>query len=108
LGGRGRQISEFKPSLVYRVSSRTACLKKKKKKKNNKNEIIDYGDNWKDEPFTYSSQHFNYVAKEFVDCIWAPASNRDMDMLFGRWLQRRAYKELKVPKVQYCLGKSHT
>jgi hypothetical protein len=24
LGGRGRQISEFKTSLVYRVSSRTA------------------------------------------------------------------------------------
>jgi hypothetical protein len=24
LGGRGRQISEFKVSLVYRVSSRTA------------------------------------------------------------------------------------
>jgi hypothetical protein len=24
LGGRGRQISEFKASLVYRVSSRTA------------------------------------------------------------------------------------
>jgi hypothetical protein len=24
MGGRGRQISEFKASLVYRVSSRTA------------------------------------------------------------------------------------
>jgi hypothetical protein len=41
LGGRGRQISEFKANLVYRVSSRTpratqrnpAVLKKKKKKK---------------------------------------------------------------------------
>jgi hypothetical protein len=40
LGGRGRQISEFKVSLVYKVSSRTAraiqrnpVLKKKKKKK---------------------------------------------------------------------------
>jgi hypothetical protein len=40
LGGRGRQISEFKASLVYRMSSRTAratqrnpVLKKKKKKK---------------------------------------------------------------------------
>jgi hypothetical protein len=40
LGGRGRQISEFKASLVYRVSSRTAravqrnsVLKEKKKKK---------------------------------------------------------------------------
>jgi hypothetical protein len=40
LGGRGRWISEFKASLVYRVSSRTArtiernpVSKKKKKKK---------------------------------------------------------------------------
>jgi hypothetical protein len=43
LGGRGRQISEFKASLVYKVSSRTAratqrnpvskTRKKKKKKK---------------------------------------------------------------------------
>ena len=38
-GGRGRRISEFKASLVYRVNSRTArsiqrpCLGKKKKKK---------------------------------------------------------------------------
>ena len=39
-GGRGRQISEFEASLVYRVSSRTAggytekpCLKKTKSKK---------------------------------------------------------------------------
>jgi hypothetical protein len=36
LGGRGRRISEFKASLVYKVSSRTAreTLSKKKKKKN--------------------------------------------------------------------------
>jgi hypothetical protein len=40
LGGRGRRISEFEASLVYRVSSRTAraiqrnpVSKKKKKKK---------------------------------------------------------------------------
>jgi hypothetical protein len=39
LGGRGRRISKFKASLVYRVSSRTArattekrCLERKKKK----------------------------------------------------------------------------
>jgi hypothetical protein len=45
LGGRGRWISEFKVSLVYKVSSRTARAiqrtpsrktKKKKKKKKNK------------------------------------------------------------------------
>jgi hypothetical protein len=40
LGGRGRQISEFDASLIYKVSSRTAraiqrnpVSKKKKKKK---------------------------------------------------------------------------
>jgi hypothetical protein len=43
LGGRGRWISEFKSSLVYRVSSRTAratqrnpVLEKKTKTKTNK------------------------------------------------------------------------
>jgi hypothetical protein len=40
-GGRGRQISEFKASLVYKVSSRTAKamqrnpVSKKTKEKNN-------------------------------------------------------------------------
>jgi hypothetical protein len=43
LGGRGRQISEFEASLVYKVSSRTArdiqknpVLKKKKNPSGNK------------------------------------------------------------------------
>jgi hypothetical protein len=43
MGGRGRWISEFKSSLVYRVSSRTAedytekpCLEKPRKKKKRK------------------------------------------------------------------------
>jgi hypothetical protein len=46
LGGRGRQISEFEASLVYKVSSRTAraiqrnSRKKKKKKKKKKFESI--------------------------------------------------------------------
>jgi hypothetical protein len=40
LGGRGRQISEFEASLVYKVRFRTAratekpCLKKTKQKQN--------------------------------------------------------------------------
>jgi hypothetical protein len=44
LGSRGRQISEFKASLVYKVSSRTARAtekpyleKQKQKQKQNKN-----------------------------------------------------------------------
>jgi hypothetical protein len=49
LGGRGRQISEFEASLVYRVSSRTARAtqrnpvsknQKKKKKKPKKEEDL--------------------------------------------------------------------
>jgi hypothetical protein len=45
LGGRGRRISEFEASLVYKVSSRTAratqrnpVLKRKKKKKKERKE----------------------------------------------------------------------
>jgi hypothetical protein len=40
LGGRGRQISEFKASLVYRVSSRTARARQRNpvsNKQTNKN-----------------------------------------------------------------------
>jgi hypothetical protein len=47
LGGRGRQISEFEASLVYRVSSRAAraiqrnlVLKKQKTNNNNNKEWI--------------------------------------------------------------------
>jgi hypothetical protein len=46
LGGRGRQISEFEASLVYRVSSRTARaikrnpVSKKQKRKNTDKEPI--------------------------------------------------------------------
>jgi hypothetical protein len=48
LGGRGRQISEFEASLVYKVSSRTAraiqrnpVSKKPKKKKKKKDKSVD-------------------------------------------------------------------
>jgi hypothetical protein len=46
LGGRGRRISEFEASLVYRVSSRAARaiqrnpVSKKPKKKKKKKEIL--------------------------------------------------------------------
>jgi hypothetical protein len=48
LGGRGRRISEFEASLVYKVSARTARAtqrnpvseKKKKKKKKVKKEVV--------------------------------------------------------------------
>jgi hypothetical protein len=38
LGGRGRQISEFKVSLVYRVSSRTARATQRNPVSKNKNQ----------------------------------------------------------------------
>jgi hypothetical protein len=38
LGGRGRQISEFEASLVYRVSSRTARAIQRKRNPASKNE----------------------------------------------------------------------
>jgi hypothetical protein len=52
LGGRGRRISEFKASLVYRVSSRATMTiqrdsvsknkkKKKKKKKQNQQSCVE-------------------------------------------------------------------
>jgi hypothetical protein len=51
LGGRGRWISEFKASLVYRVSSRTAraiqrnpILEKKERKR--KKEVLKSKDNF--------------------------------------------------------------
>jgi hypothetical protein len=40
LGGRGRQISEFKASLVYRVSFRTARATQRNPVKNPTNNII--------------------------------------------------------------------
>jgi hypothetical protein len=51
LGGRGRWISEFEASLVYKVSSRTAraiqrnpVLEKKKKKKDEEgNDVAEQG-----------------------------------------------------------------
>jgi hypothetical protein len=46
LGGRGRQISEFEASLVYRVSSRTAraIQRNPNKKQKNKKQIGGGGD----------------------------------------------------------------
>jgi hypothetical protein len=49
LGGRGRQISEFEASLVYRVSSRTARaiqrnpVSKNQKIKNKNKKTIAFG-----------------------------------------------------------------
>jgi hypothetical protein len=62
LGGRGRQISEFEASLVYKVSSRTARATQKnpasknKTKKQNKTEtqcIGDMGPNQKSKDPSY-------------------------------------------------------
>jgi hypothetical protein len=43
LGGRGRRISEFKASLVYRMSSRTArAIQRNPVSKNQKRKINKY------------------------------------------------------------------
>jgi hypothetical protein len=45
LGGRGRRISEFKASLVYKVSSRTARAIQRNpvsKKKEKKEEFLEF------------------------------------------------------------------
>jgi hypothetical protein len=53
LGGRGRQISEFEASLVYKVSSRTARaiqrnpVSEKKKKKSEFNVVSGIGNSIK-------------------------------------------------------------
>jgi hypothetical protein len=52
-GGRGRQISEFEDSLVYRVSSKTARatqrnpVSKKKKKKKKRALVMVSSQRWK-------------------------------------------------------------
>jgi hypothetical protein len=44
LGGRGRRISEFKASLVYKVSSRTArAAQRNPVSKNQKKKKSEYG-----------------------------------------------------------------
>jgi hypothetical protein len=64
LGGRGRRISEFEATLVYRMSSRTdratqrnPVLEKKNKTENNKNKRICI----KNE-FTKKSNYYSYTS----------------------------------------------
>jgi hypothetical protein len=66
LGGRGRWISEFEASLVYRVSSRTARAKqrnpvsKKKKKKKKKEKEKEFFVIAKD------ARHYRFLNAYFV------------------------------------------
>jgi hypothetical protein len=61
LGGRGRQISEFEVSLVYRVSSRTAratqknLVSKKKKKTHKKTKTKKQYEGWRDDSLVKST-----------------------------------------------------
>jgi hypothetical protein len=65
LGGRGRWISEFKASLVYKVSSRTAraiqrnpvSKKKKKKRKKEKQQLAGLGSKiWLEKLLSYTQK----------------------------------------------------
>jgi hypothetical protein len=69
LGGRGRRISEFEPSLFYRVSSRTAratqrnpVLKKQKQKQNKTKKKMDLTFVTFSFPDTGSSYRYNNLA----------------------------------------------
>jgi hypothetical protein len=66
LGGRGRWISEFEASLVYKVSSRTAratqripVLKKKKKEGKGRKKYFNYKNQNKHS--VISDYFFNYL-----------------------------------------------
>jgi hypothetical protein len=48
LGGRGKQISEFKASLVYKVSSRIARAIQRNSVLKKRNEFIKYIGKWMD------------------------------------------------------------
>jgi hypothetical protein len=50
LGGRGRRISEFEASLVYRVSSRTARATQRNPVSKNKNKQTNKNNNNKNYP----------------------------------------------------------
>jgi hypothetical protein len=79
-GGRGRRISEFKASLVYKVSSRTAratqrnpVLENKKKKKKNP---INVGRVWHDFGRTNSLKLCMYLHVCYPVCVWRPEDPR--------------------------------
>jgi hypothetical protein len=82
LGGRGRRISEFKASLVYRVSSRTARAtqrslsnkrkKKKQKKKKNKRRRMPDTNHGAAQPNNCFIMAFSHVYIKYVDLIHSP------------------------------------
>jgi hypothetical protein len=83
LGGRGRQISEFEASLVYRASSRAArAIQRnpvsKKNKNKNKQQKLKRERNRKRkatdcEPEEYTNKHdqLNSPASGFLPCLTA-------------------------------------
>jgi hypothetical protein len=87
VGGRGRQISEFEASLVYRVSSRTAratqrnpVLKKEKKKRKK------------------LGKHFSFVA------IWKKGKPLAAFLIKGLSLQMGSYfDKLELWQIKSCL-----
>jgi hypothetical protein len=66
LGGRGRQISEFEASLVYKMSSRTVRdtqrnTVSKKQNKTKQNKTNKQKKKTKKKPKKRKRQHFQYV-----------------------------------------------
>jgi hypothetical protein len=79
LGGRGRRISEFEASLVYRVSSRTAratqrnpvSKNQKKKKKKRQLQAPAYGfHSWEAEAELLGSQGYPEAHSEVLSQEW--------------------------------------
>jgi hypothetical protein len=68
LRGRGRQISEFETSLVYRVSFRTArAIQRNRLKKQNKKKI-------KKDKFNEEKQRRLYLKKPKLFCLYTGSS----------------------------------
>jgi hypothetical protein len=89
LGGRGRQISEFEASLVYKVGSKTAraiqrnpVSKKKKKKKNKKqNKIKKHKQKNKQK-----NQTPNLPPKRILSGLYSFLNSNPIKLILGKFL----------------------
>jgi hypothetical protein len=70
LGGRGRQISEFKASLFYRMSSSKPCLEKPNNHNNNKQrKLLDYIDHIYNIKSLAEQINTTYSFEHIYDCM---------------------------------------
>ena len=108
LGGRGRQISEFDASLVYKVSSRTAIVihrnpvSKKKKKKKKKKNLLTISKTIVGLPATLHQEKSISCLVEPMNksfhCIWFPRVSYTLSVLI--WISAISHQ---VFQVHQCL-----